>query len=139
MNKVQQAMENWVEKLITKFPWMKKTGEVIKTAGNILGLICMWVFRFRSVIMAIPVVWGSLKLAKMNMELLPEAVGINLQASGDYAYLVTRETAVYVPLLITLVCLLMMAISRKTVYPWIISVFSLAIPLLILLTNVFPA
>ena len=36
-------------------------------------------------------------------------------------------------------CLAMMFLSRKTVYPWMICMFSMLLPLLILLTNIFPA
>ena len=36
-------------------------------------------------------------------------------------------------------CLLLMFLSRRVVYPWLVSIFSLALPLLIYITNVFPA
>jgi hypothetical protein len=44
---------------------------------------------------------------------------------------------VYVPLAITGGCLLMMVFSRKVIYPWLISVFSLVLPLLVLALNFF--
>jgi len=34
---------------------------------------------------------------------------------------------------------LMMWLSRRTIYPWIISIFTLVLPILIWITNVFPA
>lgn len=112
---------------------------VMKKAGHIVYQIGLWIFRLRAVILAIPVVVLALRLARMNYGLLPETVGIGLQADGAYAYLVTKQVAVYGPLAVTALCLLMVALSKKTIYPWIISLFSLALPVVILLINVFPA
>lgn len=113
-------------------PWMEKTGAVLKVIGK-------WIYRLRSLLMAIPVAVAALYLAAQNMARLPEEVGINLLASGQYEYLVSRGLAVLVPLIVTGVCLVMMFLSRRTIYPWIISIFSLVLPWLIWITNVFPA
>ena len=72
------------------------------------------------------------------MKHLPEEVGINLLANGEYQYLISRGLAVMAPLVLTAACLLMVFFSRRTVYPWIISIFSLVLPLLLWFTNVFP-
>jgi len=82
---------------------------------------------------------AALVLASRNMARLPEEVGINLLANGQYEYLIGRGLAVMAPLLVTAVCLVMMWLSRRTIYPWIISIFSLILPWLIYITNVFPA
>lgn len=95
-------------------------------------------YKLRSVLLSIPVAVGAVALALRNMAKLPEQVGLNLQASGEYAIIVSRGVAVMGPLAITAVCLLLMFISRKVVYPWLISLFSLTLPLLILITNTFP-
>lgn len=96
-----------------------------------------WAYRLRSVILAIPVAVGAVILAIYNQANLPAQVGINLQASGEYAQMVGKGVAVFGPLAVTAVCLLMMFCSRKVLYPWLISLFSLALPLVILLTNAF--
>ena len=106
---------------------------------DVFSLICLWLWRLRKFVLAIPVVWLSVYLARMNNNLLPEMVGIDLQTTGEYARMVTREMAVYGPMGVTAVCLLLMMLSRKTLYPWLISLFSLVLPLLILITNIFPA
>ena len=111
-------------------PWMEKTMAVLKVIGK-------WIYRLRGLLMAIPV--AALYLAVQNMARLPEEVGINLLANGQYEYLVSRGLAVLVPLVVTGVCLVMMFLSRRTIYPWIISIFSLVLPWLIWITNVFPA
>jgi hypothetical protein len=66
-------------------------------------------------------------------------VGINLQSSGEFAQTITRDLAVMGPLGLTAACLLLMFCSRKAMYPWAISIFTLILPLLILITNLYPA
>lgn len=119
--------------------WMIKTGNVLKQIGHVLAVIGKWIYRLRGFFMAIPVALAALYLASRNMTQLPEEVGINLLETGEYQFLISRSLAVIAPLAVTGVCILMMWLSRKTVYPWIISIFSLVLPLLIWVTNVFPA
>lgn len=126
MNKAGGLIEKW-----------NQTCEKMKPGMRIAGTIWNVIYRLRALFMAIPVVYAALKLARVNYELLPDMVGLDLLANGEYSYMVAKETAVYGPLAVTALCLLMMILSRKTLYPWVISIFSLAIPLLILVTNVF--
>ena len=119
--------------------WLEKTLNVLKKIGNVLGSIAKWIYRLRGFFMAIPVVLAALYLATQNMARLPDEVGINLLANGQYEYLISRGLAVMGPLVITGVCLVMMLLSRRTIFPWIISIFSLVLPILIWVTNVFPA
>ncbi len=110
----------------------KKIGEVLSVIGRVL-------YRLRKIVMAVPVVYYALKLAAYNTEHLPEQVGLNLQSNGEYAQLIARETAVMGPMVVTAACLVLMFFSRKSVYPWLISIFSLVLPLLLLITNMYPA
>ena len=119
--------------------WLEKTLVVLKKIGKVLAEIGKWIYRLRGFFMAIPVALAALFLASRNMARLPEEVGINLLANGQYEYLVSRGLAVMAPLVVTGVCLLMMWLSRRTIYPWIISIFSLVLPWIIWITNVFPA
>ncbi len=111
---------------------------VFQKTGHVFRLIGIWLYRLRKVFLAIPVVYAAVKLAVENANRLPEAVGINLQSTGEFAHLVTREYAVYGPLGVTLFCLLLMFCSRKPLFPWVVSIFTLALPVLIWLTNVYP-
>ena len=111
----------------------------ISQVNRIINLIGTWLFRLRKFVMAAPVLYYALKLASYNKEHLPEQVGINLQSTGEFAQMISRDLAVTAPLMVTAVCLVMMLFSRRTIYPWIISIFSLVLPLLIWVTNVFPA
>lgn len=114
-----------------------KVREVCGKIGNVIGLICTWIFKLRKVFMAIPVVYLAIRIAVANSDRLPEAVGLNLQSNGEFAMMVTRNYAVYGPLLVTGFCLLLMFCSRKTLFPWIISIFTLVLPYLIYLTNIY--
>lgn len=107
--------------------------------NGIINLIGMLLFRLRKIVLAAPVVYYALRLASYNREHLPAEVGINLQSSGEFAQLISRDMAVMGPLGLTVACLLLMFCSRKALYPWAISVFTLALPLLILFSNLYPA
>lgn len=139
MDKLNNLTEKWNGFYQKMKPGLDKTRVVCHKIGEVCSLITDWIIKLRKVILAIPVVIGAVYLAVMNANNLPETVGINLLENGEYAYLVSRSVAVFGPLAVTALCLLLMMCSRKTVYPWVISVFSLVLPLLILLTNNFPA
>lgn len=117
---------------------MSNTNDKTEQTIAKLKSVWKWAFRLRSVILAIPVAAGSVILAIFNQANLPDQVGINMQASGEYAQMIGKGVAVLGPLAVTAVCLLMMFCSRKVLYPWLISLFSLALPLLIYFTNTFP-
>lgn len=118
---------------------MEKFKTLVAKANRVINLIGVWLFRLRKLVMAAPVAYFAVKLAKYNMDHLPEEVGINLQSSGEFAQTVSRNFAVLGPFVLTAACLLMMFCSRKAMYPWAISVFTLALPLLLLLSNLYPA
>ena len=120
-------------------PGWEKTKAVLDATGKIFVKIGKFIFAVRSVLLAAPVVYAALRLAMYAQEKLPEQVGINLQETGEYALMVSRNTAIMGSLAVTALCLLMMFLSRKTIYPWIISIFSLVLPILLIVTNIFPA
>lgn len=121
---VQKSKEIWA-----------KVSKVFGVVEEVIGVIFRCIFKLRKLFMALPVVYLAIRIASENMERLPEIVGLNLQSTGEYAMMVTREYAVYGPLGVTAFCLLLMFFSRKTLFPWVISIFSLVLPYLILLTN----
>ena len=116
-----------------------KVSHVFKIIEDVIGVICRCIFKLRKIFMAIPVVYLAIQIANANMERLPEVVGLNLQSNGQFALMVTRDYAVYGPMGITAFCLLLMFFSRKTIFPWVISIFTLILPYLIYLTNIYPA
>lgn len=112
---------------------------IVAKINSVINIIGMVLYRLRKVVLAAPVVYYALKLAAENREKLPEVVGLNLQSTGEYAATISRELAVMGPLGLTAGCLLMMFCSRKALYPWAISVFTLALPVLLLLSNIYPS
>ena len=97
-----------------------------------------WAYRLRSVVLSIPVAAIAVIIALHNQVRLPDTVGFNMQASGEYAFEVAKTVAVFGPVAVTALCLLMTFCSKKVLYPWLISVFSLVLPLFIYFTNTFP-
>lgn len=114
-----------------------KVYKIYKKAEEVISIIYRCIFKLRKVILAIPVVYLAIRIAIANLQRLPEAVGINMQSSGEFAMMVTRNYAVYGPLGVTLFCLILMFFSRKTIYPWIISIFTLVLPYLLYFTNMY--
>ena len=115
-----------------------KVKDVIGKINRVINLIGLWLFRLRKFVLAAPVVYYALKLAEYNRTHLPEQVGINLQSTGEFAQYISRNMAVMGPLALTGGCLVLMFCSRKAMYSWAISVFTLALPLLLLLSNMYP-
>lgn len=122
-----------VTKKILKGIWC-----VFQKICTICGKICDIIFKLRKVILALPVIAGSAYLAKVSMEKLPDTVGLLLQESGTFAERIPKDIAVYGPVALTAACLLLMFCSRRVLYPWVISIFTLILPIFILLINQFP-
>ena len=111
----------------------------VASVNRVINTIGMIFYRLRKFVLAAPVVYYALKLAAYNGEHLPEQVGLNLQSTGEFAMTITRGMAVMGPLALTLACLFLMFCSRKALYPWAISAFTLALPVLLLVSNLYPA
>ena len=133
------------EKLLAKLPKREKpvTAEPAQeqevSSGlsfkSILQMFIVVIYRLRSVFLAIPVVVAALRLAAYNSEHLPLMVGIDLQTTGEFAHMISRQSAVMYPMFFTGACLVLVFLSRKPMFPWLISIFSLTIPVLLLVTN----
>ena len=123
----------------TKTPQERSWRSVVVTILNICEEAWVYIFHFRKVLLCVPVVAASIYLARLNWTQLPDQVGLSLMSNGQFAQTVAKEAAVYGPMGVTAICLALMVCSRRALYPWLISVFTLVLPLLILITNVFPS
>ena len=119
--------------------WLDQFKTVMSKVNHVINLIGVWLFRLRKLVLAAPVVYYAIQLARYNREHLPELVGIDLQSTGEFARMISRDMAVMGPLALTFGCLLLMFCSRKAMYSWAISIFTLALPILLLLSNAYPA
>ena len=106
---------------------------------RVVGIIVSWIYRLRKLVLAAPVVYYALRFAGYNAAHLPESVGLNLLSTGEFAFHISRYMAVVGPLALTGGCLAMMFLSRKAMYAWAVSMFTLALPVLLLISNVYPA
>ena len=138
----------FISNMAEKFKYAEEEEEVqelspfkkfIRKTQKVIGIIVKIFYHLRKVILAAPVVYYALKLAAYNMSHLPEQVGLLLQSDGTFAMEFARSLAVMGPLAITGGCLAMMFLARKALYPWAVSVFSLLLPALLLLSNIYPA
>lgn len=131
--------ENWKLLCEKTGPFFEKCGLVFRAIGRGFRITGLYLYRLRAFFMAIPVGLAAVWLAFLNMGRLPDSVGISIQSDGSYLMLVPKEIAVFGPVAVTALCILLMVCSKKTLYPWLISIFSLVLPLLIYFTNVYPA
>ncbi len=111
---------------------------------GVFRLILRWIFRLRGIFISIPVATGAVLLAQDNMSKLPETLYMNLpKFTEDGAFIIemteiARNTAVYTPLAITGICLIFVLCSRRVVYPWLISIFSLILPVFVYVCTMLP-
>ncbi len=108
-------------------------------AVKFLRSVWVYIVKLRKIILAVPVAWAAITLALNNLAKLPALVGFDLQADGTFGIQMGKLPAVLAPLLVTAVCLLLLFCSKRTLTPWLVSVFSLALPIIILVINIFPA
>ena len=111
--------------------------------GSTFRYVCQWVYKLRSVFMAIPVAFAAIVMAIYNAGHLPERVSVYFPSFAQEEMIIkltelSRGSAVLIPLLITAGCLLLMFCSRRHTYPWLISIFSLVLPLFFLFVGLFP-
>lgn len=139
MKQLEQLTAKVSELREKAMPFIEKADKGYRKAKEVWTVAWPWIWRLRKVLFAIPVVYLALYFARLNWNVLPAQVGLNLQTTGEYARYISKELAIYGPLGVTGGCLAMMFLSRKTVYPWMICMFSMLLPLLILITNIFPA
>ena len=138
MVKLKELKQKWLTLWGKTKPARDKIAKVCKKTWNVIYHIGMWIYHLRGIFMAVPVGIAAVWLAIDNTAKLPEQVGINLLANGQYQYVIDRSVAVLGPLAVTAVCLLLMFCSRRTLTPWFVSLCSLLIPIVLLITNTFP-
>lgn len=139
MNFIDTFMVKW-EKFRRKMqPTVAKAGQIAKTVADKTVFVWNYVTKFKKLFLCVPVAVMAVILAIRNLFMLPALVGLNLQGNGEFSIEIIREVAVLGPMVITAICLLLVFVSKRTLTPWMVSVFSLALPLLILVTNTFPA
>lgn len=139
MGKLKEMTAGWNKVQADVTESLQSEASVWSKIKKVVGIIIMCIYRLRSVFLALPVVYYALKLAAYNSSHLPEEVGVNLLSTGEFALTISRELAVTTPLAVTGACLVLMFTSRKALYPWAVSIFTLILPVLLLISNLYPA
>lgn len=98
-----------------------------------------YLWKFRAVLISLPVLVFAIGQAFRNASILPDKVGLDIQATGEFAVTVGRPVAVLVPFLITLGSIVLTCCTKRPLFPWLISIFTLVLPVLIWLINIYPA
>lgn len=149
----------WLNTFMDKFdafmekvkPVFASIGRFFAALGNGFYKIGLYMYRLRSLLLAAPIAAVALILANENRERLAESIEVTKitynpeAADALFGFLelgtttISRDAAVYGPAMITAACLLMMMCSKRTLYPFMISVFSLCLPLVIWFFSVYPA
>ncbi|MBQ7344743.1 MAG: hypothetical protein IJW45_01600 [Oscillospiraceae bacterium] len=139
MNFFSVIEEKWIMLCDKTRPARQRMGSAAKKTGSVLHVIGGYLYRMRAVFLAVPVAIAAVWLAILNMARLPDEVGIDLQTSGGFSMMIPKGLAVIAPLAVTALCILMILCSKKVAYPWLISIFTLVLPVLIYVTNAYPA
>lgn len=136
---MEKLVEKWHALCKAAEPVLQALSRFFKKLWHVLTVIWAYVSKLYKLVLAAPVVYAAVVLAMQNMSRLPEQVGLNLQTDGTFALQMSRELAVLCPMAITALCLLMMFCSKRVLTPWVVSVVSLIIPVVIWIINVFPS
>ena len=131
-------------------PVLRAIGRFFRAVGKVFYKIGHYLYLMRALILGAPVAAAAVVLAARNMDRLPKSVevtkvAINTKAPDAlFGFLelstaaITREAAVYGPVILTAACLLMMIFSKRALYPFLVALFSLCLPIALYYFTVFP-
>lgn len=139
MHYFNKAVNKWTEIRDKAKPFFVKVGQKLSAIGKKIAQIWKWICDRRKLILGIPVAAAAIILAIVNLIKLPAKVGFDLQTDGTFSVEIVKGLAVLGPVAVTALCLLLMFSSKRVLTPWFVSLVSLALPVIILLTNIFPA
>jgi len=151
MEFIHKVMEKWVLFWQKVLPMLGKIGSFFSAVGRGISTFCGYVYKLRAIFLAVPVATVAVVQALINMDRLPSTVEytmltLDFEATEtlfgpfvmDVVY-ISQEVAVLAPLTLTAICLLLTLFSKRTLFPWIISVLTLLLPTFLYLANVYPA
>lgn len=149
---------NWLDKIVEKWNWLvgkvrpvwEATKNVFGSVGRVFSLLWKYIFMFRGILISAPVAAAAVLVASWSQKHLPEMVEIthvvvDKEAEGALFGMfvmtteqISRDVAVGVPLFLTAVCLAFTILSKRTLYPWLISIFTLCLPIVMYFLNTYP-
>lgn len=105
---------------------------------HIVQVVWTYVYRLRPVLMAIPVAILAIWLMLWCSPRMPDLIGIYLLDNGQFLFMVPKQIALIGSLAVTAGCILLMLCTKKPLYPWLISIFTLVLPVFFMFTNMYP-
>lgn len=139
MSFIESMTKKWDDFMEKSAPFRETMGNFFRKTGENAAKAWDFIVKFKQFILAIPVAAGAVILALRNMSALPKKVGFGLQLDGTFDFVVGRGIAVLGPIAVTAMCLLLMFCSKRVLTPWLVSVFSLVLPILLWIINCYPA
>lgn len=139
MHFLDTISEKWDAFVVWVTPILKKIGQFFCILGSKATIVWDFMVKFKRIILAVPVALAAVILAIRSMSVLPNRVGFGLQLDGTFDFVIIRELAILGPIAVTALCLLLMFCSKRVLTPWLVSVFSLALPILLWIINIYPA
>ena len=105
-----------------------------KAAGENIKSVLSWMFRLRGVALSVPVAVIAVILAVNSAAVLPGPMEIG---AGQNVITLSKSVLIMGPLALTALSILMTLFSKRVIYPWLISVFTLLLPVVLWFTMTF--
>lgn len=148
----------WLDRMIEKWnamidrirPYYDAVARVFRKIGSTLSKLWHYIYMLRTIILAAPLAAAAVIIASISMRRLPENVSVMgfTVDRGDpdalfgflsmYAETIPRDMAVFGPLILTGISLAMMLLTKRALYPFLITLFTLVLPLFIWFYNTYP-
>lgn len=166
MRWMDRLIEVWYRFVDAVSPFNRGVRQVFRAIVRTFRNLWKYVFWFRSVILAAPMAVAAVILAAQNMSRLPEKVSYTkilffaenaekmpqwlqkaFSADAENVLfdifvlsqdMLTRAEAVFMPLALTAVCIVLMIFSKRMLYPFLIGLMTLALPIVLYIFTVFP-
>lgn len=105
-----------------------------KNTGDGFKSVLQWAMKLRGVALSIPVAVIAVILAVNNAATLPAELIIGV---GDSVTVFSKSVLIMGPLALTALGILMTLFAKRVVYPWVISIFTLLLPVVLAITTTF--
>ena len=148
----------WMDNLIEKWyrfvdkvsPFFEGVSRVFRAIVRGFQDLWRYVFWFRSIVLGAPLAGAAIIIATRSAQRLPETVNyikftLDTEAANALFGLfvmtqetITRTQAVMIPLALTAVCIVLMILSKRMLYPFMIGLLTLALPYIIYFFTVYP-
>ena len=149
---------NWLDRIVEKWNWLvgkvRPVWDVIagvfRGIGRFFSLLWKYIFMFRGILISAPVIVLGALMIVWARDHLPEMVEIThlvLDPEAENAIFgnfvmvtefISRDLAIGVPMALSGVCLVCTILSKRTLYPWLMALLTMTMPVVIYLLNTHP-